>query len=83
MAKAWCQEYHITSFIETSARTSQNVTAAFISAVQQWQNQERYAERMNLNDTIDLTKSVQLNRREKNSCCGNTNPLPNRQEVLQ
>ena len=68
---AWCQEFHISSFIETSAKTSQNVTAAFILAVRQWQKLERSAENeMRAHgDTIDLTKGVHLNNGEK-SCCG-------------
>lgn len=86
---AWCQEYRITNFIETSAKTSQNVSTAFIMAVQQWKKLEQSAESLlrAQGDTIDLTRSVQLNRNGKSSCCnGSTNNPPCRStehEVLQ
>lgn len=87
---AWCQEFRITSFIETSAKTSQNVAAAFIMAVRQWKKFERSTENSlrAQGDTIDLTKPVQLNRNGKSSCCsGNTKislcPPSSQQEILQ
>lgn len=65
----WCQEQNITSFIETSAKTSTNVSAAFTLAVAQWQKFERKAEsNMRAQGTIDLSKSVNLNA-SKSSCC--------------
>lgn len=84
---AWCQEFHITSFIETSAKTSQNVIAAFEMAVRQWQKLERSTENSlrAQGETIDLTKSVQLNQNVGSSCCagGNIKRHVMRQEVLQ
>lgn len=67
----WCQENYISSFIETSAKTSKNVKEAFILAVRQWQKLEKTTERelrAAHGDTIDLTKSVQLQTTNK-SCC--------------
>lgn len=84
---AWCQEFHITSFIETSAKTSQNVTAAFVMAVRQWQQMERRTDNSMRahGDAIDLTRSVQLNQNSRAPCCGGANLKQEsmRQEVLQ
>lgn len=86
---AWCQEFHITSFIETSAKTSQNVTEAFVMAVRQWLKLERTTENSlrAQGETIDLTRSVQLNQNGRSSCCGggnnNNQRQAMRQEVLQ
>lgn len=75
---AWCQEYNISSFIETSAKTSQNVTAAFILAVRQWIKMERLANELNANgDTIDLTRGVRLNANSKSCCSGSTSSASN------
>lgn len=86
----WCQEFHISSFIETSAKTSQNVNAAFLLAVRQWQNLERSTESAirRQGDTIDLTKGVQLNSNGKSSCCtgnlfSNSNTHTIQHETLQ
>lgn len=67
---SWCQEYHISSFIETSAKTSSNVYEAFILAVKQWQKLEKCTEKeMRAHgDTIDLTKSVRLQGQTRNCC---------------
>lgn len=88
---AWCQEYYISSFIETSAKTSQNVTAAFVLAVRQWLKMERITEReLNANgDTIDLTRGVRLNGNGRSCCNGNSTSATNsphhstRHEILQ
>lgn len=84
---AWSQEFHITSFIETSAKTSQNVTAAFVMAVRQWQKLERSTENSlrAQGETIDLTRSVQLNGNGRSQCCagGNVKRQAMRQEVLE
>lgn len=60
----------ITSFIETSAKSAQNVVAAFELAVRQWQVLERGTERTMRaqGDTIDLTKGVNLGS-DQSSCC--------------
>lgn len=88
---AWCQEYNILSSIETSAKTSQNVTAAFILAVRQWLKMERITEReLNANgDTIDLTRGVRLSRNGRACCGGSSSSATNsphhttRHEILQ
>lgn len=88
---AWCQEYNILSFIETSAKTSQNVTAAFILAVRQWLKMERITEReLNVNgDTIDLTRGVRLTGNGRACCGGSSSSATNsphhttRHEILQ
>lgn len=66
-----CQEFNITSYIETSAKNSTNVYEAFVLGVRQWQRSEKITER-DLNahgDTIDLTKPVTL-KNEKFCCFG-------------
>lgn len=57
------------NFIETSAKTSQNVSAAFVMAVRQWKKFDHNANERS-SDTIDLTRPVQLNDNQKSSCCG-------------
>lgn len=57
------------NFIETSAKTSQNVSAAFVMAVRQWKKIDHNAN-VRSSDTIDLTRPVQLNDNRKSSCCG-------------
>lgn len=87
----WCEEFNVSSFIETSAKTSRNVTEAFVLAVRQWQALERTTERelRTHGDTIDLTKGVHLSTDDRSSCCSsgssnsNTNsPRNTRHEVL-
>lgn len=82
---AWCQEFHVVSFIETSAKTSENVSAAFILAVREWKKCERITDLTDGGDAIDLTRTVHLNARGKSSCCaGNGNSqLRQSHEVLQ
>ncbi|XP_031617166.1 ras-related protein Rab-9B [Contarinia nasturtii] len=82
---AWCQEFHVVSFIETSAKTSENVSAAFIMAVREWKKCERNTDLTDGGDAIDLTRTVQLDSRSKSSCCsGNRNSqLRQTHEVLQ
>lgn len=83
---AWCQEFHVVSFIETSAKTSDNVSAAFIMAVREWKKCERNSDLIDGNGSIDLTRTVQLDSREKSSCCSGTRNVQSREthhEVLQ
>lgn len=84
---AWCQEFHVVSFIETSAKTSENVSAAFIMAVREWKKYERNSDLIDGNGRIDLTRTVQLNANGKSACCsGARNSQPRqtqRHEVLQ
>ena len=85
----WCQEFNVSSFIETSAKTSKNVNEAFTLAVRQWQSLEKSTEHelRAHGDTIDLTKGVQL-QSDKSTCCNsasfqNTNsPKTTRHEVF-
>lgn len=77
----WCQEFNISSFIETSAKTSKNIVEAFKLAVQQWQALEKSTERALRahGETIDLTQGVNLQPADK-SCCSSssfTNSNPN------
>lgn len=83
---AWCQEFHVVSFIETSAKTSENVSAAFIMAVREWKKCERNTDLIDGNGRIDLTRTVQLDAKRKTTCCSGTSTTPTRQthhEVLQ
>lgn len=84
---AWCQEFHVVSFIETSAKTSENVNTAFHLAVREWKKCERINDLIDGNGRIDLTRSVQLDGRGKSTCCSGTrNSNQTRQthhEVLQ
>lgn len=82
----WCQEFHVVSFIETSAKTSENVSAAFTMAVREWKKCERKTDMIDGNDRIDLTRSVQLNGNGKSSCCssgGNGRTRQTQHEILQ
>lgn len=65
----WCEEFKISSLIETSSKTATNVTEAFNIAVQQWKNMERISERESRahGDTIDLTKTIRLS--SNRFCC--------------
>ncbi|XP_055379299.1 ras-related protein Rab-9B [Condylostylus longicornis] len=69
---SWCQEYHISSFIETSSKNAINVTEAFMLAVKQWQRLEKSTERelRAQGDTIDLTTGVRLQHSNSKFCCG-------------
>lgn len=83
---AWCQEFHVVSFIETSAKTSENVSAAFIMAVREWKKYERNTDLIDGSGRIDLTRTVQLDGNGKSTCCsGPRNPQSRqtRHEVLQ
>lgn len=83
---AWCQEFHVVSFIETSAKTSENVSAAFILAVREWKKYERNTDLIDGNGRIDLTRTVQLDTNGKSTCCSgarNTQSRQTRHEVLQ
>ncbi|XP_022900423.1 ras-related protein Rab-9A [Onthophagus taurus] len=67
--EAWCNENNISSFIETSAKSSNNVQEAFKMAVQFWLRAESRADRNenhSCDDTIDLRKKNGDNR---TSCC--------------
>uniref|UniRef100_A0A182YDK0 small monomeric GTPase n=1 Tax=Anopheles stephensi TaxID=30069 RepID=A0A182YDK0_ANOST len=68
----WCQEHRVTAYIETSAKTSENVATAFALAVQKWRKLERSTERelrAQGHDTIDLMTSVNLNANRNRFCC--------------
>lgn len=68
--RSWCEEFHVINFIETSAKTSQNVSTAFVMAVRQWKKFDHNAN-VRSRDTIDLTRPVQLSEsRKSSSCCG-------------
>lgn len=73
----WCQENHIPSFIETSAKSANNVTEAFTLAVRQWKKMERSAEidMRAQGDTISLGRRISLHENNR-SCCSS---LPNLQ----
>lgn len=66
--ETWCNENSITSFIETSAKTANNVQEAFKMAVQHWLKLESRADKIDavVNDTVDLRKRQSENR---TSCC--------------
>lgn len=83
----WCQDFNVSSFLETSAKTSKNVSEAFTLAVRQWQLLERSTDRelRAQGDTIDLTRGVQLPHTEKpccNSSFGNSCPPTPKHEVF-
>lgn len=83
---AWCQEFQVVSFIETSAKTSENVSAAFIMAVREWKKCERNSDLIDGNGRIDLTRSIQLDAKGKSTCCSgtrNSQPQQTHHEVLQ
>lgn len=81
----WCQEFHVVSFIETSAKTSENVSAAFLMAVREWKKYERNKDLIDGGDRIDLAQRVQLDGRGKSSCCSGSSlqSRPTHHEVLQ
>lgn len=73
-----CQEFNITSYIETSAKNSTNVYEAFTMGVRQWKKSEKITDR-ELNehgDTIDLMKPVTL-KNDKFCCFGSTSSSNN------
>lgn len=76
----WCQEHHVAAFIETSAKTSDNVYEAFALAVKQWQRLEKSTERelrAQGQDIIDLTQGVNLSANTSRFCCiGSNNSAP-------
>lgn len=81
----WCQEFHVVSFIETSAKTSENVSAAFVMAVREWKKCERNKDLIDGGDRIDLAQRVHLDAKSRTTCCSGSS-LPTRQthhEVLQ
>lgn len=65
----WCQEFHVVSFIETSAKTSDNVSNAFVLAVREWKKSERNKDLTDGNGAIHLNQSVHLQNRDEKSCC--------------
>lgn len=54
--RAWCKEYNVASFIETSAKQAVNIIEAFTLGVRQWRSLDRISHRelMDHGDTIDL-----------------------------
>uniref|UniRef100_A0A6M2DJ54 small monomeric GTPase n=1 Tax=Xenopsylla cheopis TaxID=163159 RepID=A0A6M2DJ54_XENCH len=70
----WCNENHITCFIETSAKTSQNVLEAFTLAVKQWLLYDRKAELVARADplTVDLKSQSKIST-DSGGCCGSGN----------
>lgn len=76
----WCQEQHVSAFIETSAKSSDNVYEAFALAVKQWQRLEKSTERelrTQGQDIIDLTQGVHLGSNPSRFCCiGSNNSGP-------
>lgn len=85
----WCQEFHVVSYIETSAKTAENVSAAFIMAVREWRKCDRKLDLTDGGNTIDLSRTVNLNGKGKSSCCGGSNrnnnsqPRQTQHEMLQ
>lgn len=70
---AWCKEYNIASFIETSAKQAVNITEAFSEAVRQWKVLDRIAaSELRAGDTIDLMqRPITIGASPKHSsCCG-------------
>lgn len=67
----WCQEFHVVSFIETSAKTSDNVSAAFILAVREWRKFERNKDLTDGGGAINLNRPVQLKNNDTSCCSGN------------
>ncbi|ENN72652.1 ras-related protein Rab-9A [Dendroctonus ponderosae] len=67
--ETWCNENHITSCIETSAKNASNVQEAFRMAVQHWIRLESRADKNQtiVNDTVNLSKNQSD---VKTSCCG-------------
>lgn len=71
---AWCKEYKIASFIETSAKQALNITEAFSEAVRQWRVLDRIASNeLRSGDTIDLMQrpiTIGASGKQGSSCCG-------------
>lgn len=89
---AWCREYNVTSFIETSAKQAVNITEAFTLGVRQWRALDRISHRelLDHSDTIDLMQrpisiGASGNGGSQSSCCltggggGSANGTPVRQ----
>lgn len=72
---AWCQEFNISSFIETSAKSATNIDEAFELAVKQWRKMERLSERemREQGDTIDLMRTIPMAANAKRNCCFTSN----------
>ncbi|XP_026467898.1 ras-related protein Rab-9A-like [Ctenocephalides felis] len=66
----WCNDNHITCFIETSAKTSQNVLEAFTLAVRQWLSYDRKAESISGTDPLTVDLKSQRKVAADSSCCG-------------
>lgn len=70
---AWCKEYNVESFIETSAKQAVNITEAFSQAVRQWRVLDRIATNdLRAGDTIDLMqRPISIGSpRHSSNCCG-------------
>lgn len=72
---AWCKEYNIASFIETSAKHAVNITEAFTEAVRQWRILDRKAaiDLREDGDTINLMQrpiTIGASGRGQGGCCG-------------
>lgn len=87
--REWCKEFQsVVSFIEVSAKTSENVAATFLLAVRQWKKNERNRDLdRDLIDgpsaRIDLTRKVPEGRA---TCCSGARNAPSQQmhhEILQ
>ena len=66
----YCEENQIATFIETSAKTSDNVQEAFALAVKQYLKMEKCTEQTHGHGTIDLTQKINLNGNNGKNCCG-------------
>lgn len=73
---AWCKEYNIASFIETSAKQAVNITEAFSEAVRQWKVLDRIAtSELRAGDTIDLMQrpiTIGASASRSSNCCGSS-----------
>lgn len=73
---AWCKEYNIASFIETSAKQAVNITEAFSEAVRQWKVLDRIAtSELRAGDTIDLMQrpiTIGASGSRSSNCCGSS-----------
>ncbi|XP_041973733.1 ras-related protein Rab-9A [Aricia agestis] len=69
--KQWCEENKISTYLETSAKTDNNVVEAFSLAVQRWADLEQKAERelrmFHNPDTVTLHGSPAVSLRS--ACC--------------
>lgn len=72
---AWCKEYNIASFMETSAKHAVNITEAFTEAVRQWRILDRKAaiDLREDGDTINLMQrpiTIGASGGRQGGCCG-------------